>query len=98
MVAKQLFETGFTTYHKCGGVHCACYAIPCTIAVTLLRADTGTELTGGTPAYARKAISFGTEANGTVAGSIIISGCAASITHYGIRDASTAGNLLYYNI
>lgn len=60
-------------------------------------ADVGSEVTGGS--YSRKAISFGTEANGTVASNAIInftSMPAVTITHWGIRDASSGGNLLYF--
>jgi hypothetical protein len=61
-------------------------------------ADTGTEVTGGSPAYARKAITFGTESGGTAAntGSVSMDCPTTSVTHWGIRDAATSGNLLYY--
>ena len=84
-------------------INAAAYTAPATLYLALYssdptEADTGTELTGGTPAYARKAITWGTEANGTVANSSSVSMDVptSTITHYGIRDASTAGNLLYY--
>lgn len=60
-------------------------------------ADSGTEVTGGS--YSRKAITFGTEANGTVANSAAInftSMPATTVVAFGIRDASTGGNLLYF--
>jgi len=61
-------------------------------------ADTGAEASGGSPAYARQAITFGTESGGTVASSaqVSLNVPTGTITHYGIRDAATAGNLLYY--
>ena len=84
-------------------INAAAYTAPATLYLALYssdptEADTGTELTGGTPAYARKSIAWGTEANGTVAnsGSVSMDVPTSTITHYGIRDASTAGNLLYY--
>lgn len=59
--------------------------------------DTGTEASGGSPAYARAAITWGTEANGQVANSAVINinVPTGTITHWGIRDASTGGNLMY---
>ena len=84
-------------------INAAAYTAPATLYLALYtsdptEADTGTEATGGSPAYARKSISFGTEANGTVANSntITFNTPTATITHWGIRDASSGGNLLYY--
>ena len=84
-------------------INAAAYTAPATLYLALYtsdptEADTGTEATGGSPAYARKSISFGTEANGTVANSntITFNTPNATITHWGILDASTSGNLLYY--
>ena len=84
-------------------INTASFTAPATLYLALYsadptEADTGTELTGGSPAYARKAITFGTEANGTVANSASISVDVptATATHWGIRDALTVGNLLYY--
>lgn len=60
-------------------------------------ADTGTEVTGGS--YARQAVTFGAHSGGAVSNTGEISFTAlpaATITHFGIRDASTAGNLLYF--
>jgi hypothetical protein len=62
-------------------------------------ADTGTEVTGGS--YARQAVTFGAPSNGASTNSAAIEfpQCTASwgtVTHVGIRDASTAGNLLYH--
>ena len=62
-------------------------------------ADTGTEVSGGS--YARQAITFGAPSNGTSTNSAAIefpqaTGSWGTITHVGIRDASTTGNLLYH--
>jgi hypothetical protein len=62
-------------------------------------ADTGTEVSGGS--YARQAITFGSPSNGVSTNSAAIefptaTGSWGTITHVGIRDASTAGNLLYH--
>ncbi len=54
----------------------------------------GTEVSGGS--YARLAISFGTITSGSMSNTsaITFSGLpAATITHYGILDASTSGQL-----
>lgn len=59
--------------------------------------DTGTEVTGGS--YARQAITFGSITSGSMSNNstITFSGLpSATITHYGIRNASTAGDLLVY--
>lgn len=81
----------------------AAYTAPSTLYLALYTsdptdADTGTEISGGSPAYARKPITFGTEANGTVAnsGSVSIDPPTATITHWGIRDAVSGGNLMYH--
>lgn len=57
-------------------------------------ADTGTEVTGGS--YARKSITFGSISGGSMSNTNAINFAAmptANITHFGIRDASTAGDL-----
>ena len=63
-------------------------------------ADTGTECSG--TAYARQSITFGAPSNGVSTNSAVIdfpqAGSAwGTITHIGIRDAVTAGNLLYHS-
>ena len=66
-------------------------------------ADTGTEVAGG--GYARQAITFGAPAllsgKMTIKNTVDIAFPVASadwgaVTHIGIRDALTGGNLLYY--
>jgi len=62
-------------------------------------ADTGTEVSGG--AYARQAITFSAPSNGSTSNSSTITFPTATanwgtITHMGIRDASSGGNLLFY--
>lgn len=62
-------------------------------------ADSGTEVSG--TSYARQAITFGAPSNGVTTNSAAIefpqaSGSWGTVTHVGIRDASTAGNLLYH--
>lgn len=59
--------------------------------------DTGTEVTGGS--YARQPITFGTTTGGARSNTatITFSGLpTANITHYGIRDALSGGNLLAF--
>lgn len=61
-------------------------------------ADSGTEVSGG--AYARQAITFAAPSNGVTSNSadvpfpIATGGYTAS--HWGVRDASSGGNLLYH--
>ncbi len=62
-------------------------------------ADSGTEVSG--TSYARQAITFGAPSNGVSTNSAAIEfpqagGSWGTVTHVGIRDASTAGNLLYH--
>lgn len=59
----------------------------------------GTEVAGGS--YARQSISWGTEANGRISNDTLITFTnlpACTITHWGIYDASSAGNLLYFGV
>ncbi len=62
-------------------------------------ADTGTEVSGGS--YARQAITFSSPSNGATSNSAAIEFPTATaswgtIAYIGIRDAVTAGNLLYH--
>ncbi|CAB4141611.1 hypothetical protein UFOVP415_49 [uncultured Caudovirales phage] len=62
-------------------------------------ADTGTEVTGN--GYARQAITFGAPSNGVSTNSAAIefpqaTGSWGTVTHVGIRDALTTGNLLFH--
>ena len=62
-------------------------------------ADVGTELTGG--GYARQAITFAAPANGSCSNSAVITFPTATAnlgtaTHWGVRDAAAAGNLLWF--
>lgn len=80
------------------------YTSPATVYLALYTddptdADTGTEVSGGS--YARQSITFGSPSNGTSTNSAAIEFPAATgnwgtITHVGIRDALTTGNLLYH--
>lgn len=55
---------------------------------------TGTnEATGGSPAYARKALSWGAASGGTAtAAEVTFDVPAGTYTHFGVWDAATAGN------
>ena len=85
------------------------YTSPVTVYLARFTADptdanTGTEVSGGS--YARQSIAFGsitTNTNGsTVSNSAQVTFPTATaiwgtVTHYGIYDASTVGNLLYHD-
>ena len=81
------------------------YTAPTTVYLALYTtdptdADTGTECSG--TAYARQSITFGAPSNGVSTNSAVIdfpqAGSAwGTITHIGIRDALTTGNLLYHS-
>ena len=81
------------------------YTAPTTVYLALYTtdptdADTGTECSG--TSYARQAITFGAPSNGVSTNSAAIEfpqagGSWGTITHIGIRDALTTGNLLYHS-
>ncbi len=80
------------------------YSSPATVYVGLFTSDptdagTGTEVSGGS--YARKAATFGAPSNGasTISSAIEFdqaTGSWGTVTHFGIFDALTSGNLLYH--
>jgi hypothetical protein len=80
------------------------YTSPATVYVSLYTsdptdADSGTEASGGS--YARTAVTFGAPSNGvsTNSADVTFPTCTASwgtVTHIGIHDASTSGNLLFH--
>ena len=80
------------------------YTSPTTVYVGLYTSDpgegnTGTEVSGGS--YARTAVTFGAPSNGVSTNSASVTfptatGTWGTVTHIGILDALTSGNLLYY--
>lgn len=80
------------------------YTSPATVYLALYTsdptdADSGTEVSGN--AYARQAITFGAPSNGVTTNTAAIefpqaTGSWGTVAYIGIRDASTAGNLLYH--
>ena len=80
------------------------YTAPTTVYVALYTsdptdADTGTECSG--TSYARQSVTFSSPSNGATSNSAAVEfpqagGSWGTITHIGLRDASTAGNLLYH--
>lgn len=80
------------------------FTAPTTIYVALYTtdptdADTGTEVTGGS--YARQSVTFAAPSNGVSASNATVTFPTAgaswgTVTHIGLRDALTAGNLLYH--
>jgi hypothetical protein len=80
------------------------YTAPTTVYLALYTtdptdADTGTECSG--TSYARQAVTFGAPSNGASTNSAAVEFPQAgsswgTITHIGIRDALTTGNLLYH--
>ena len=87
-----------------GTLRATSYTAPTTTYLALYTndptdADTGTEITGGS--YVRQAITFSSPSNGATSNSSAIEFPQATadwgtITHVGIRDAVTTGNLLYH--
>ena len=80
------------------------YTSPATVYVALFTTDptdaaSGTEVTGG--AYARTSVTFAAPSNGAAASSADCTFPTCTLTwgtvsHIGIFDASTSGNLLYH--
>ena len=80
------------------------YTSPATVYVSLYTsdptdADTGTEVSGGS--YARTAVTMGAPSNGVSTNSADVTfptatGSWGTVSHIGIHDASTAGNLLFH--
>jgi len=87
-----------------GTLRATSYTAPTTTFLALYTndptdADTGTEVTGGS--YVRQPITFSAPSNGATSNSSAIEfpQCTltwGTITHIGIRDAVTSGNLLYH--
>jgi hypothetical protein len=82
------------------------YTSPAVVYVGLFTTDptdanVGTEVTGGS--YAREAASFGAPSNGSSTTDADITfptatGNWGTVTHFGIYDAATTGNLLYHGV
>ena len=82
------------------------YTSPATVYVALFTTDptdagSGTEVSGGS--YARTAVTFGAPTNGVASNSGAVnfptsSGVWGTVTHVGIYDTSTAGNLLFHGV
>ena len=87
-----------------GTLRATSYTAPTTVYVALYTtdptdADVGTEVTGGS--YARQSVTFAAPSNGVSTNSADITfptatAAQGTVTHMGIRDALTAGNLLYH--
>lgn len=80
----------------------ASYTMPSTLYLALYTqdptaADGGLEVTGGS--YSRKPISFGAESGGSAQSNAAINFTSmptTNVSHWGIRDAASGGNLLYF--
>jgi hypothetical protein len=80
------------------------YTSPATVYVGLYTSDpgegnTGTEVSG--TSYARQSVTFGSPSNGVSTNSAAVEfpqagGSWGTVSHIGILDASSSGNLLYY--
>ena len=80
------------------------FTAPTTVYVSLYTtdptdADTGTEVSGGS--YARTAVTFGAPSNGVTTNSADVTFPTATaswgtVSHIGVHDASTSGNLLFH--
>jgi len=85
-------------------VRATSYTSPSTVYAALFTSDptdanTGTEVSGGS--YARQSITFGSPSNGVSSNTadLTFPTCTltwGTVTHFGIYDALTSGNLLYH--
>ncbi len=87
-----------TAYSSPATVYCALFTAAPNDAYTS-GVPTGTEVSGNN--YSRTAITFGAASGGAIANSGAVtfptpSGSWGACTHFGIFDASSAGNLLYW--
>lgn len=57
-------------------------------------ATPGTEVTGGSPAYARKPLTWGAPSNGVITASATFDVPACTVVGTGVYSAATAGNYL----
>jgi len=83
------------------------YTKPAAVYLSLHTSDPGetgstsAEISTSSTAYARQSITFAAAASGSAASNATVTFSAATaswgtITHIGINDASTGGNMLYY--
>ena len=80
----------------------ASYTMPTNLYLALYTsdptvADTGTEVVGGS--YARQLLSFAAESGGSASSNTaenFTSMPTANVSHWGLRDAASGGNLLYF--
>lgn len=82
---------GEATFPSISNVYLALYSNNPTVD------DTGTEVSGGS--YARQQLSFANASGGSKVSNTsetFSSMPAVTVTHWGIRDASSGGNLLYF--
>lgn len=82
---------GEASFPSISNVYLALYTTNPTVA------DTGTEVSGGS--YARQQLSFANAVDGAKTSNTsetFSSMPASTVTHWGIRDASSGGNLLYW--
>lgn len=87
-----------------GTIRATTFTAPSTIYIALYTsdptdADTGTEVSGGS--YARQSVTFAAPSNGVSASNATVTfptatGSWGTVAYIGLRDASTAGNLLYH--
>ena len=101
MSAKSNYLEGKLIEHVLRNVS---FTSPSTVHLSLHTADpteagTGTEVSGNN--YSRQEITFGAHSDGACANSseetfTASGGSFGTVTHFGIFDASSSGNLLYY--
>lgn len=70
-------------------------ALYCALYTTAPGASAGTEVTGGSPAYARKSISWSAPSNGVITATVVFDvPTGTTVVGFGVHTAATAGTYL----
>lgn len=81
-------KNSLATKYSTDATHCALYT-------TAPGASAGTEVTGGSPAYARKAITWSAPSNGVITATVVFDvPSGTTVVGFGVHTAITAGTYL----
>lgn len=87
-IQTAAMKNALATAYDVAASHVALYT-------TVPGGSAGTEVTGGSPAYARKAITWGAPSNGVISGTVTFDVPAGTtVVGAGVHDAVSAGNYL----
>jgi hypothetical protein len=88
-IQTATMKNSLANAYQAAATHAALYT-------TVPAGTAGTEVTGGSPAYARKALTWGSPTNGVVSATAVVFDVPSgtTIAGAGVHDAITAGNYL----